>query len=142
MDEPIEITRELNATPGTVWKAITDKDQMKQWYFDFAEFRAEVGFEFQFSGGTPEKQYLHLCKITEVIPNQKLSYRWRYDGYEGNSIVTFELFPEGDKTKLTLTHKGLETFPQDNPDFARNNFVEGWTQIIGTSLPEYLQKIK
>ena len=138
--EPFVIERTFNATVSKVWKAITDKDDMKKWYFDLAEFRLEVGFEFQFEAGKdPDCKYLHLCKITEVIPNKKLTYSWRYDGYAGNSFVTFELFPEGDKTKLKLTHAGLETFPADAEDLKKKNFAEGWTQIIGTSLKEYLE---
>ena len=46
----------LDATPAKVWKAITDKDEMKQWYFDLKDFKAEVGFEFQFLGGDDKKQ--------------------------------------------------------------------------------------
>lgn len=137
--KPFEITRILNAPAEKVWKAISDKNEMKKWYFDLPEFEAKQGAKFQFYGGTPEKQYLHLCEVKEVIPGKKLSYSWRYDGYEGDSLVTFELFPEGDKTKLTLTHSGLETFPPV-ADFARKNFEAGWTEIIGTSLPEYLKK--
>ncbi len=65
--------RIYNATVDKVWKAITDKDQMKQWYFDLAEFWPEAGFEFQFYGqGKEGEQYLHLCKITEVIKEKKL----------------------------------------------------------------------
>jgi uncharacterized protein YndB with AHSA1/START domain len=105
-----------------------------------AEFKPEIGFEFQFYGGTEEKSYLHLCKITDVVPNKKLTYSWKYDGFAGESFVTFELFPEGDKTRLRLTHEGLETFPADVPDLARKNFEQGWTEIIGTSLKEYLEK--
>jgi len=112
---------------------------MKQWYFDLAEFKPEIGFEFQLYGGTEEKQYLHLCKITEVIPGKKLAYSWRYDGSEGNSLVTFELFAEGDKTRLKLTHEGLETFPKSNPDLAKENFVEGWISIIGTSQKKFIE---
>ena len=48
-----------------------NKNEMKKWYFDLAEFKAEVGFKFQFSGGPPEKQYLHLCEVTEIIPEKK-----------------------------------------------------------------------
>ncbi|MGZ4034219.1 MAG: SRPBCC family protein, partial [Bacteroidia bacterium] len=129
------------AAASTIWKAISNKDEMKKWYFDLAAFDAKVGFEFQFYGGTPEKQYLHLCKVTEVIPNKKLTYSWRYDGYEGISFVTFELFEEGNKTRLKLTHEGLETFPGSDPNFAKENFAKGWTHIIGTSLKEYLEKI-
>ena len=86
-----------------------------------------------------EKTYTHLCKVLEVIPNKKLSYSWRYKDYEGNSVVTFELFDEGDKTRLKLTHAGLETFPQNNKDFARESFAQGWTYIIGTSLKNFLE---
>jgi uncharacterized protein YndB with AHSA1/START domain len=130
----------INAPVPRVWKAITDKDEMKNWYFDLEKFEARAGFEFQFSGGTEERQYLHLCKIKEVIHEKKLSYSWKYENDPGISIVTFELFPEGNSTRLKLTHEGLENFSQENPDFARENFVTGWNEIIGKSIKEYLEK--
>ena len=138
--EPFVIERTYEAPIERVWKAITDKDQMKQWYFDIAEFKPEVGFEFQFEGGSENKRYLHLCKITEAEFEKKLTYSWRYKDYDGNSFVTFELFAEGDKTRLKLTHTGLETFPQNNQDFSRESFTAGWTYIIGTSLREFVEK--
>lgn len=139
--EPFVIERVYNAPIEKVWKAITDKNEMKRWYFDLAEFKPEVGFEFQFEGkGKDGKSYLHLCKITDVVVGKKLRHSWRYDGYEGNSFVSFELFPEGDKTRLKLTHEGLETFPANNPDFAKENFAGGWTEIIGKSLKEFVEK--
>jgi uncharacterized protein YndB with AHSA1/START domain len=138
--EPFVIERTYNAPLEKVWSAITDKDKMKQWYFDLADFKPEVGFEFQFEGGAEDRVYLHHCKITEVIPNKKLTYSWRYEGYAGNSFVTWELFEEGkNKTRLKLTHEGLETFPRDNPDFAKQNFVNGWTEIVGTSLEQFVE---
>ena len=137
--EPFVIERTLNAPVQKVWEAITDRDKMKQWYFDIADFKPELGCEFTFTGGTPEKTYLHLCKITKLEPGKVLQYSWRYDGYGGNSFVTFELFPEGNMTKLKLTHEGLDTFPADNKDFARGNFIEGWTYLIGKSIKEFVE---
>lgn len=78
--------------------------------------------------------------MTEVSPGKKITYSWCYDGYDGISYVTFELFDERDKTKLKLTHAGLETFPAGNPDFAAKNFAEGWTYITGTFLREFVEK--
>lgn len=139
--DPFVLERSLQAPPALVWQAITDKDKMKEWYFDLEEFKPQVGFEFQFYGGREERQYLHLCKVTEVVPGEKITYSWSYKGYPGESFVTFELFPDGaDKTRLKLTHAGLETFPADNPDFAKENFVAGWSQIIGTNLVNYFTK--
>jgi uncharacterized protein YndB with AHSA1/START domain len=124
-----------------VWRAITEKDLMKQWYFDLAEFKAEVGFTFEFYGeDTESNQYLHLCEVIEVIPEQKLTYSWKYDGYEGISYVTFEIEVVGENTKLTLTHRGLESFPQNNKAFLYHNFEEGWNEIIYTSLKTFLEK--
>ena len=138
--EPVIVDRTFNVPARKVWEALTGKDQMKHWYFDIKEFKPEVGFEFQFEAmGKDNKPFLHLCKITEVIFCKKLTYSWRYDGYEGISFVTFELFAGGDSTRVRLTHAGLETFP-NNSDFGKQNFVEGWTFIIGKSLKEFLEK--
>lgn len=139
---PLIIERTLNAPVEKVWHALTNSEAMKQWYFDIPGFKPEVGFEFQFTGTSKSGEIkVHLCKITEVIKNSKLKHSWRYQGHEGNSFVTFELFPEKDKTKLRLTHEGLETFP-DTPahDFAKGNFMNGWTYIIDTALKDFLEK--
>lgn len=124
----------------TVWKAITDNEQLKQWYFKLPAFKAEVGFEFRFTGGpSPEKQYLHICEVTEVVIGEKLTYSWRYDGYEGVSYVTFALTAQGDQTVLRFTHEGLESFPVHHTDFARGNFVEGWMYFIDKALKQFLE---
>jgi hypothetical protein len=36
---------------------------------------------------------------------------------------------------------GIETFPKDNPDLAKKNFIAGWDHIINISLKDYLQKL-
>jgi uncharacterized protein YndB with AHSA1/START domain len=138
--QPFIIERSYNVSPEEIWKAITDKDQMEKWYFDLDGFEAQPGFEFRFDGRKDDKVYHHLCKVIEVVRNKKLKYSWKYEGYEGMSFVTFELFDEGKTTRLMLTHEGLETFPQNNPDFAKENFEQGWTYILGTSLKEFLDK--
>jgi uncharacterized protein YndB with AHSA1/START domain len=136
--EAVVIERTFNAPVARVWRAITDKDEMKRWYFDLKEFKPEVGFEFEFTVEHEGVRYCHLCKITEVILQKKLSYTWRYKGHEGDSLVTFELFADGDKTRLKQTHEGLETFPK-LPAYARENFVKGWTEIIGSSLKGFVE---
>jgi uncharacterized protein YndB with AHSA1/START domain len=136
---PFTIERTYNASVKKVWEAITDKDKMKQWYFDLATFKPEVGFEFSFSGkGSKGENYIHLCKVLEVIENEKISYSWTYQDYPGYSVVTFELFEEGkDKTRLKLTHSGLETFPGTG-DFTPASFEAGWNDLIGKLLKNYL----
>ena len=137
--EAVVIERTLNAQVARVSKALTDADQMRVWYFDLDEFKPEAGFEFEFTVEHEGTKYHHLCKITEVIPQRKIAYTWRYAGEEGDSLVTFELFADGNKTRLKLTHEGLETFPK-LPAYARTNFEKGWTEIIGSSLKQFVEK--
>lgn len=141
MKNSVILERLLDAPTKRVWKALTDKNEMKNWYFDLKDFRTEVGFQFQFTGvSNLGIQYLHLCEITEVIVNKKLTYSWRYDGYSGISFVTFELFEQGNKTLLKLTHTGIDSFPIENPDFGLHNFEKGWNEILNNSLKSYLDK--
>ena len=64
-NEPVVIERIFSAPVEKVWKAITYKNEMKQWYFDLADFKPEKGFEFSFKGGSDDKVYVHLCKVKE-----------------------------------------------------------------------------
>ncbi|HWZ04854.1 MAG TPA: SRPBCC domain-containing protein [Mucilaginibacter sp.] len=141
-NEPVVVERTYNAPVKSVWEAITDLEKMQQWYFPMLEeFEPEVGFETRFDVVTPDTVYLHIWKIKEVIPFKKISYEWKFGGYPGDSIVSWELFPDGEGTKLILTHTGIETFRGDlHPDLAVNNFVAGWTDLIGTKLREYVEE--
>jgi uncharacterized protein YndB with AHSA1/START domain len=134
----VVIERTFNAPVARVWKALTDVEEMRRWYFDLKEFKPEVGFEFEFVVEHEGITYHHLCRVTEVVPQKKIAYTWRYKGEVGNSLVTVQLFPEGDKTRLRLTHEGLETFPK-TPAYARKNFEAGWTAIIGSELKQFLE---
>jgi uncharacterized protein YndB with AHSA1/START domain len=140
----IMVERTLKASSEKIWKAITDKSEMRKWYFDISDFHPKTDFEFRFEAGPEHKKYVHLCRITEVIPIKKLSYTWAYEGYTGDSMVTFDLIPGGatEKEELTivrLTHEGVESFPAQ-ADFAHESFVEGWNEIIGKSLRDFVER--
>lgn len=131
----------LPHSPQHIWEALTDNAQMKEWYFNLEHFEPSVGFEFEFEGkGNTGETYLHLCKVLEAIPTQKLKHTWVYQNIKGHSEICFELTETSEGTHVKLTHEGLEKFPQDHPDFARESFEKGWTQLIQHLLPEYLKK--
>lgn len=140
--KPLIVERIYNASIQKVWKAITDRDQMKEWYFELKEFKAEKGFKFQFTGGDENEEYLHECEVIFVDPPHKLSYSWTYPEHNsGYSVVTWELFEEGEqKTRLRLSHEGLDSFPKDNPNFAVTSFTKGWNFILGDSLKKYVEE--
>lgn len=142
-DNPIVITQEFNASIDKVWTAITNKDQMIKWFFEMIpDFEPIVGFETSFNLHHNGNDYLHLWKVIEVIPKQKIVYSWKYGGHMGDSFVVWELTANSNKTFLNFSHHGQNSFPQDNPDFTRESCVQGWTFFIHERLKEYLNKVE
>jgi len=136
---PLIVEKTYNASANKVWKAITDENQMKKWYFEtLKSFKPEVGFETKFSVQADDKDYLHIWKVTKVIPDKSISYTWKFGGYPGESLVTFEISEENNLTKVKLTEVGIESFPQDNPDFTRENKLNRWNYFMGKRLKEHL----
>ncbi len=138
---PVIIERRFDAPMETVWKAITEIEQMKEWFMgELHSFKAEVGFETEFMVRHEGKEYPHLWKVTEVVPGRKYSVEWRFKGYSGSSLATMELFAEEGGTKLRLTHAGLENYPREATELSRANFASGWSSLINEKLREHLAK--
>jgi uncharacterized protein YndB with AHSA1/START domain len=139
MSKPLIIDRTFDAPVSKVWNAISDNNHLKNWYFHIDEFKPVVGFEFHFTGGSEQRSYLHLCKVIEVIRRKNFRIAGGMKIIRGILCSHSSFFAEGDKTRLKLTHEGIETFPQGDKDFALQSFTAGWTHIIGTSLKDYLE---
>lgn len=136
---PIVVEQSFDAPIAVVWKAITDEEQMRQWFFEtMTEFKPEIGFDTEFNVRCEDQDYLHLWKVIDVVPQKRISYQWRYGGYPGDSTVKWELSEEGGGTKLKLTHVGQETFPQDEPLFSRESCQAGWDYFLHDSLKAFL----
>ena len=114
---------------------------MRQWYFEnIPSFKPEVGFETQFNVKSQNRDFLHMWKVTEVVPIKKITYNWRFEDYPGDSSVTFELSRQNDFTMLKLTVDVQESFPEDIPEFTRESCIAGWEFFIKERLKEHLEK--
>ncbi len=139
-EEPIVVEQTYeNATTEDVWKAITEVDRMQKWYFEqISAFEADVGFETVFDVSCGERNYPHAWKVTEVFPGERIKYDWRFDGYEGDSNVCFEITDTDGGAHLRLTHTTVEDFQEGIPEFSRESCLGGWTYFIQESLKKYL----
>ncbi|TDT46629.1 uncharacterized protein YndB with AHSA1/START domain [Maribacter spongiicola] len=140
-NEPIIIEQLFNASIEQVWKALTNLEQMRQWYFDvIPDFKPKVSFQTSFLITNEGRNFTHNWIVTEVIPQSKISYQWKFDEYPGESISTFNLSKEEHQTLLTVTSEVLKEFPTDIPEFKRESGVAGWEYLIQESLSEFLEK--
>jgi len=144
-DKKISLTKIYQAPIETVWKAITERKQLKEWYFDFSEdFKLEIGNTFEWYGGEPGgKQWLHRGKMVEIIENKRLIHTWEYPGYTGISTITWELKAIDEKTtELYFTHDFTIPFEPNEEALRRESFLAGWEYILNIGWPEYLNKIQ
>ncbi|MFC7357761.1 SRPBCC domain-containing protein [Jejudonia soesokkakensis] len=143
LPEPIVVTQSFDQDISKVWNAITQLDEMKQWYFsNIPSFEATEGFETNFIVPSKNRIFPHYWKVTEVIPTKKIAYEWTFKGYSGKGLSEFELLDKGTSTQLNLIFTVLEKFPENVPEFKRESGLEGWNYLIKGTLKEYLHSKK
>ncbi|MFT5749971.1 MAG: hypothetical protein ACI93S_001244 [Ancylomarina sp.] len=140
---PVIVEQSFHVSVGKLWNAISELDLMRKWFFENIEsFSPEVGFETQFKVQSGERDFMHLWKLTEVVPLEKLVYSWKYEGFKGASIVCFETFISEKGSCLRLTHTVTESFPQSIPEFTRESCLNGWKYFICDRLRSFLDDTK
>ena len=141
-NHPVIVEQSFHVSVGQLWKAISELGQMKNWFFeDIESFLPEVGFETQFNVQSGERDFMHIWRLTEVVPLEKIVCSWKYEGYEGESLVCFETFISENGSCLRLTHSVIENFPQSIPEFTRESCLDGWKYFICDRLKAYTETL-
>ena len=137
----IRLERMLDAPPETVWRYLTEAELRQQWFMGGTD--AKAGSEFE------------LLNDHDNLSQDDVPYPEDYAPYKGrswhetvirfdpprllettfqsgkNGTVTYELTPEGEKTRLVLTHSGIVS------GTGAQDFGSGWNSHL-TVLEERL----
>lgn len=130
--ETTELVRELTieARPETVWEFLVDSEKAERWMGRAAELEPHPGGLYRVEivpGHTARGTFV------ELDPPRRLVFTWGWepnpDGSSaavapGSSTVVVELEPEGDGTRLRLTHRDLPT-----PEAAERH-AHGWDHYL------------
>jgi uncharacterized protein YndB with AHSA1/START domain len=139
--DTIRLERTLDAPIDKVWRYLTEAELRREWFMGGTDARPDGEFELlndhdnlsdddvpypenyaEFKGRTWAE------KVVRFEPPRLLETTFQ-GGKNGN--VTYELFPDGDRTRLVLTHSGI-TSPTGFQDFGG-----GWNSHL-TVLQEKL----
>lgn len=139
--DTIRLERLLDAPPETVWRYLTEAELRSQWFMGGTDAR-------------PDSE-LELLNDHDNLSEENVPYPADYAAYKGktwhekvlrfepphlletsfqsgqNGQVTYELKPEGGRTRLVVTHSGI-TSPTGSQDFG-----SGWNSHM-TVLQEKL----
>ena len=89
-----------------VWRALTDRAEISEWLMHTAEFEPAVGARFRMKTEGLSADGWVKAEVTELDPPRRMVWAWWVDEAAPPTTVTFELTPEGDGTRLRLTHAG------------------------------------
>ena len=140
-NDTIRLERLLDAPAETVWRYLTEAELRSQWFMGGSDAQPVGEFE--------------LLNDHDNLSDEDVPYPADYAPYKGkkwhekvlrfepprllettfqggqNGQVAFELFPDGDRTRLVVTHSGI-TSPTGSQDFG-----SGWNSHM-TVLQEKL----
>jgi len=130
----------IDAPVDAVWRAVTEPEQVSQWFSDEADLAATPGYRgtLTFDDKATHQSMSVQVTVQSVEPARLFSYRWMQpagaEAGQGNSVlVEFTLAPEGAGTRLRVTETGLEHlgWPQDQQDSYIREHSEGWATHVG-----------
>jgi uncharacterized protein YndB with AHSA1/START domain len=122
-----ELTREVvvDATPATIFPFLIDPELHVQWMGSTAELdpRPGGGYRVLVQGTHPG-----VGAFKEVVPDHKVVFTFGWDEPDhpipaGSTEVEITLTPDGDKTRVTLVHRGL-------PADAVADHTQGWDHYL------------
>lgn len=126
----IRKTIEINASPKTVFKALTDENELTQWFPDQAVLEPKIGGKMKFTflarkAENLDRDFYPRGEILEFEPDKKLSYSWIPEGVPDfpKTIVTWTLEKIAEnKTRVKLVHSGFTGKPHE----MQKEHTKGW----------------
>jgi uncharacterized protein YndB with AHSA1/START domain len=139
--DTLRLERTLDAPPETVWRYLTEAELRSQWFMGGSDAKPDSEFE--------------LLNDHDNLSDDDVPYPESYAPYKGktwnekvvrfepprllettfqggkNGTVTYELLPDGERTRLVLTHSGITS------GTGAQDFGSGWNSHL-TVLQERL----
>lgn len=109
--------------PAAVWKALTDPELHARWWAA-GDVRPIVGHRFELDMGAWGMQ---PCEVVAVEPERL--FRYRFSVGRLDTFLDWRPTPEGEGTRLTLTHEGFDmTSPMGRQ--AYEGMKPGWPKVL------------
>ena len=131
----------IDASIQRVFRAITDANQLTQWFPDITILEPKEGgnVKFTFLRNKSDKLEKHIHKldkdhhvvgkIIKIVPDKELSYTWKHKDIPDfpETTVSWQLEQlDENKTRLVLTHTGFTD--KDKNEYESHR--EGWSWYI------------
>lgn len=89
-----------------VWRELTRGEAISDWLMATSDYEAEVGSRFRMKTERLSTTGYVEAEVLEVIPPRRLVWSWSMGDGNRPSVVSFDLEPHGQGTRLRLRHEG------------------------------------
>ena len=130
----------LKATKQSVWAALTEERELKQWWGKGVKLEPRVGGQFYEPWGDGQ---LATGKVVHVNPKEDIRFTWREKYWASPGEVTacmFTIKETKGTTDLEVAHSGWESFSDlEKRKQLVEGFHKGWDLILA-KLKKYLER--
>lgn len=134
--------RHLPYSVEAVWAALTEPEQRAAWFGPTAIDAREGGTIEMVSEGPPApRERRHMTgRILVWDPPYVLEHEWKQQSV-GESVVRYELVPDGDTTILRFTHQGLHTRDARGYAPGAHAFLDRLAAFLdGSEIPDWQER--
>lgn len=125
--EGVNLSIFVAAPPERVFAALTDPAKMDRWLSAQARVEPRSGGAYSFGWTLKDSRGVETpCgpqRLIELVPNRLIVHDWSHRD-EPQTVVRWELTPEGSGTRVRLTHNVSPSEP------LRGGYVGGWTSYL------------
>jgi len=107
MTDTLQMQLALNATPQTLYNALTDSGRLTTWFAEYADVSLpdnRYDFWGRFTPFTPDRE-AGRHPLLDTATDSHLKYSWRI--VEQDTTVTISLLPQDAQTLMVVRHEGM-----------------------------------
>ena len=143
----IVLRRFLRHPPSTVWNALTDPEQIRQWFLTEARGAGRVGGRVDLITGP--NRVRGTGRILAWDPPRLYEYEWNVTAEKGaafggeETVVRWEMTPHEGGTLLVLTHRNLTKRTADLFGLGLPLFLDRLESLLdGRPLPDFDERVR
>ena len=129
VNDRIERSVVVSASPEQVWEALTTEEGMRAWFGDIALMDVRPGGAAVFGWSDEDERYAAVIEVVDA--NTRFAFRWAANAGVAiddgpSTLVEFLIDAEPDGTRITLVETGFAAFPEDVREWHFEENTKGW----------------
>ena len=128
-NENVEFSITVKATVEEIWRALTDPDDLENWWSDEVVLEPKVGGKFREAWEDDAgNEQLASGKVLSLDPKKSISFTWKEKSWDAEAVTqcTYTIENKGKTRSLTVTQTGWDSLPEKARAKAIKDFQLGW----------------